>query len=200
MISPNSASAAALCSRSPDALLSFTANNVDSVLECSKQRSFMHHSLPNLQNFVRDVCQRNHVAPCVLVVALIYLDRLKRNLSNMPGRAKGKFDTPYKIFLAAILVASKYTEDNNLRNSTICAVSGNLFTVKEINEMERSFLGLIKYELWVNMEEVRQFVEKYGSELELELESDDGSDTDSEADLERELTFERLSLQDKPLH
>jgi hypothetical protein len=125
-------------------------------------------------------------------VALIYLERLK---SSLPVQARGgscdnaakanqsyqcipflisiqffaDFDTPYKIFLAAVVIASKYTEDYSLQATVIRATIAPVFSAREMNEMERSFLGLIKFDLHVDLAQVERFVEQHGAQLELEL-------------------------------
>ncbi|CAG8571808.1 20702_t:CDS:1 [Gigaspora margarita] len=99
-----------------------------------------------------------------MVVGLIYVNRLKKTL---PSTARGDFDTPYKIFLSAILVASKYLSDQSLQNKTIADITDGLYTVKDVNTMERSFLGLLKYDLWVDRNEVEDFLDQHRVELEI---------------------------------
>jgi capsule polysaccharide export protein KpsC/LpsZ len=99
-------------------------------------------------------------------VGLIYVDRLKKNL---PASARGDFDTPYKIFLSAILVASKYLSDHSLQNKTIADITNGLYTNKDVNTMERSFLGLLKYDLWVGSDEFNSFLEEHRIELDIDI-------------------------------
>ncbi|KAF0545096.1 cyclin domain-containing protein [Gigaspora margarita] len=146
-----------------DALMSFTAGSCDSVLQCS-QRSLKNASLPNLLHFIRDITNRSKVSKITMVVGLIYVNRLKKTL---PSTARGDFDTPYKIFLSAILVASKYLSDQSLQNKTIADITDGLYTVKDVNTMERSFLGLLKYDLWVDRNEVEDFLDQHRVELEI---------------------------------
>ncbi|CAB4493934.1 hypothetical protein RhiirA5_273435 [Rhizophagus irregularis] len=148
-----------------DALMSFTAGSCDSVLKCSR-RSIGNASLPNLLQFIRDVTTRSRVSKMTMVVGLIYVDRLKKNL---PSSARGDFDTPYKIFLSAILVASKYLSDHSLQNRTIADITNGLYTNKDVNTMERSFLGLLKYDLWVGSDEFDSFLEEHRIELDIDV-------------------------------
>lgn len=134
------------------------------VLQC-EERSVSQHSMPNLLQFIKEISTKADVSPITLLVGLIYVHRLKKNL---PALARGEFDTPYRIFLAAILVASKYLSDNSLHNKTIAMVTEGLFSLKDVNTMERSFLGLLKYELWVTDQEINEFLEEHRMELELE--------------------------------
>ncbi|GBC03858.1 hypothetical protein RclHR1_05370003 [Rhizophagus clarus] len=157
-----------------DALMTFTAGSCDSVLKCS-QRSINNSSLPNLLHFIKDITTRSKVSKMTMVVGLIYVDRLKKNL---PSSARGDFDTPYKIFLSAILVASKYLSDHSLQNKTIADITNGLYTNKDVNTMERSFLGLLKYDLWVGSDEFNSFLEEHRIELDIDINwtSDEESD------------------------
>ncbi|KAG2183392.1 hypothetical protein INT43_006398 [Umbelopsis isabellina] len=155
-----------LSTKSPEALISYTIQNVGNILECSKQRRSRHEQLPHLAHFVRETYFKCQLSPTVLIVALIYLERLK---TSLPVQARGDFDTPYKIFLAAIVIASKYTEDYSLQATVIRATIAPVFSAREMNEMERSFLGLIKFDLHVDLAQVERFVQQHGAQLELEL-------------------------------
>lgn len=44
-----------------------------------------------------------------------------------------------------------------------------VYTSREVNLMERSFLGLIGYELWVAVEEIKEFLDEYGEKIEMEV-------------------------------
>lgn len=75
-----------LSTKSPEALISFTIENVGSILECSTQRRSRHEQLPHLAHFVRETYFKCQLSPTVLIVALIYLERLK---SCLPVQARG---------------------------------------------------------------------------------------------------------------
>ncbi|CAI2169122.1 2557_t:CDS:2 [Funneliformis geosporum] len=151
-----------------DALMSFTAGSCDSVLQCSK-RSLKNASLPNLLHFIKDITVKSNISKMTMIVGLIYVHRLKKTL---PSKARGDFDTPYKIFLSAILVASKYLSDHSLQNKSIAEITSGLYNVKDVNTMERSFLGLLKYNLWVDSDEVKAFLEEHRVELDMEVDWD----------------------------
>lgn len=52
-----------------------------------------------------------------------------------------EFDTPYKMFIAAVILASKFVEDANTMAHSIYKLVAPLYNARAINEMERSFLG-----------------------------------------------------------
>ena len=115
-------------------------------------------SLPNLLHFIKDVTARSKISKMTMVVGLIYVDRLKKKL---PSTARGDIDTPYKIFLSAILVASKYLSDHSLQNKNIADITNGLYTNRDVNTMERSFLCMLRYDLWVEADEVKAFLEEH---------------------------------------
>nr|CAG8512379.1 7360_t:CDS:2 [Entrophospora candida]CAG8572073.1 12038_t:CDS:2 [Entrophospora candida] len=55
-----------------------------------------------------------------------------------------------RMFLASLIVASKYLQDNNYSNNAWSKISG--LSLKEINSIERRFLQLIVYNLYVSEE------------------------------------------------
>ncbi|KAI8977009.1 cyclin domain-containing protein, partial [Mycotypha africana] len=98
------------------------------------------------------------------VIALIYLGRLKNNL---PERSRGEFDTPYKLFIAAVILASKFIEDSNRISQAVYKFIAPLYDFKIVNEMERSFLGVVKYNLFINLDEVDNFMMDHKNILDL---------------------------------
>ncbi|CAO3611386.1 unnamed protein product [Mucor fragilis] len=152
---------------SPEPLLSYMVSNIDDLVQCSKERRYYQHMLlPDLPTFIKLVYQKCHLTPTVLVIGLIYLERLKKNL---PDQAQGEYDTPYKLFLAAMIVATKYIEDYASHAVSIYRIVAPLYTSRELNEMERSFLGVLKFDLYVDISEMDRFVEEHQESLELEL-------------------------------
>jgi hypothetical protein len=86
---------------SPEPLLSYMVSNIDDLVQCSKERRYYQHLLlPALPTFIKLVYQKCRLTPTVLVIGLIYLQRLKRNL---PEQAQGgEF-----FFLLVVIIDSK---------------------------------------------------------------------------------------------
>ncbi|KAG9072580.1 hypothetical protein KI688_000351 [Linnemannia hyalina] len=104
------------------------------------------------------------VTELALVISLIYVDRLKKVLSTM---ARGDPDTPFKIMLSALLVVKKFLDEDCVGlNRLFSRITNGLYTLKDINTMERSFLGLLKYSLFVTEEDVTQFIQCHQKELQ----------------------------------
>ncbi|KAG0167616.1 hypothetical protein DFQ28_006954 [Apophysomyces sp. BC1034] len=127
--------------------------------------------LPPLNEFIATVFKRSRLPPCVCLVSLIYLQRLK---TSLPRHARGDIDTPYRLFLAAILTASKFLSEtgSSLTSQAIADMVNYVYTPKDVNLMERSFLGLIKYDLFVNVESIKDYLAMYGKMLEMDLVED----------------------------
>ncbi|CAO3591292.1 unnamed protein product [Absidia cylindrospora] len=161
-----------VCSRSPEALLSFTTSTATTLIPCKKKRSIQTKMtsarLPPLNEFIATVFQRSQLPPCVCLVSLIYLQRLKMSL---PRHARGDVDTPYRLFLAAVLTASKFMSETGtcLTSQMITEMTDHVYTPKDVNLMERSFLGLIKYELFVNVQGIKDYLAMHGKILEMDL-------------------------------
>ncbi|RKP39305.1 cyclin domain-containing protein, partial [Dimargaris cristalligena] len=90
------------------------------------------------------------------VTSLIYVERLR---SYLPITARGSSGTPYRIFMGALMLADKFLNDNkSFRTQTIAAATGDLFDVQQINQMEATFMSLVRYKLWINCKDLDDFV------------------------------------------
>ena len=50
--------------------------------------------------------------------------------------------------MAAIIIATKYIEDHNAHALSIYKIVSPIYASKELNEMERSFLSVLKVIFW----------------------------------------------------
>lgn len=137
----------------------------NSLLNCSSINS--SRILPPLNEFIHDFYKQK--IPCaVKLFTLIYLLRLK---SKLPDNARGGYDTPYRLFLAAVLTSSKYLSETGtgLTSMHLSFLTRHLYTPKDINRMERSFLGLLRYDLWVSPDDIQSFIKSYGSLIQIDI-------------------------------
>jgi hypothetical protein len=71
----------------------------------------------------------------------------------MPPSTKGSYYYPY---LTTTAPAVALTTSRQLTN--IC---GGLFSLQEVNQLERAFLRLIGYHCWIDDQEIEQFVKDH---------------------------------------
>ncbi|KAF7340283.1 Cyclin N-terminal domain-containing protein [Mycena venus] len=99
-------------------------------------------------NFVSNVLSRAEVTPATLLVALVYIARSRRHLSIALEQWALE-----RVFLGALIVASKYTQDSTLRNVHWALVTG-VFGKGDIGRIEREFLEVLDWELSVTEADV----------------------------------------------
>ncbi|RUO96075.1 hypothetical protein BC936DRAFT_142668 [Jimgerdemannia flammicorona] len=123
--------------------------------------------LVSLRVFIQEVLRRSRTTYSTLQTALFYLFRVKNAIvTRLRERAARELETGptpkiagqcneddligcgRRMFLAALMVASKYLQDKNYRNRAWAKISG--LSVHEINATEIAFLKLIDYNLFVS--------------------------------------------------
>lgn len=104
-------------------------------------------------NYASTVSEKACISPCSVVLAVIYMDRLKR---KNPDYLRSV--SPCDLFLVSMLVASKYLFDDGEEEEVFndeWANSASL-SVKELNKREREFLAAIDWRLYVTPDEFFQ--------------------------------------------
>ncbi|XP_077234363.1 cyclin-U2-1-like [Tasmannia lanceolata] len=112
-----------------------------------------------IQSFLERIFRYTHVAPPVFVVAYIYIDRL----CHFHSEFRISSSNVHRLLITTIMVASKFVEDLNYRNSYFAKVGG-LMTM-EMNKLEVDFLFLMGFKLHVNV----SVFESYCNHLEREV-------------------------------
>ncbi|XP_074263165.1 cyclin-U2-1 [Silene latifolia] len=127
----------------------------------AKTRVFDAYEAPDMtiQSFLERIFRYTKAGPSVYVVAYVYIDRL---CQNYPG-FKISPSNVHRLLITTIMVASKYVEDMNYRNSYFARVGG--LTTQEMNKLEVDFLFLMGFKLHVNV----SVFESYCSHLEREV-------------------------------
>ncbi|KAJ1980485.1 hypothetical protein H4R35_001105 [Dimargaris xerosporica] len=113
-------------------------------------------ALPPLADFMQAVYERLHPSHLTVVASLIYVERFRR---RMPETARGTAATPYCIFLAALMVADKFLNDNKtFRTKAIADATDGLFTVHQVNRMEATFMVHLRYRLLITAADINAFI------------------------------------------
>ncbi|KAJ7268081.1 hypothetical protein B0H12DRAFT_1002616, partial [Mycena haematopus] len=94
--------------------------------------------------FATTVLSRAEVSPATLLVALVYVFRARPHLSIALEQYALE-----RVFLGALIVASKYTNDSTLKNIHWALCTG-LFGKRDIGRIEREFLDVLDWELGVS--------------------------------------------------
>ncbi|KAI3991926.1 hypothetical protein MKX01_012871 [Papaver californicum] len=113
----------------------------------------------SIQSFLERIFRYTRIAPSIYVVAYIYIDRF----CQIHKEFRITNTNVHKFLITTIMVASKFVEDMNYRNSYFAKVGG--ITTKEMNKLEVEFLFLMGFKLHVN---VRVF-DSYCCHLEREV-------------------------------
>ncbi|KAJ1920068.1 PHO85 cyclin-1 [Mycoemilia scoparia] len=114
---------------------------------------------PDLATFVSRFLADNRIPVMVLAHTLIYLDRFSKRLTK---RSTACQSAPHLTFLAAILVATKYCDDLCMMTSRdISRQFNGLFSIQDVSRIERSFMSIIKYKLYVEPKELDPILRKH---------------------------------------
>ncbi|KAJ1865145.1 PHO85 cyclin-1 [Coemansia sp. RSA 2703] len=109
-------------------------------------------SVPPLDTFITNLVLRSRVQAGTLICTLVYLHRLRKRL---PKEARGMECTCHRIFLATLIVAGKYLNDASPKNKYWARYS-TVFTVAEVNLMEKQLLFLLDFDLRIDNEDLNE--------------------------------------------
>ena len=122
--------------------------------------------LPLLRTFLTKLIRYTNVYTGTLLATLVYLNKLKNKL---PKNAQGLPCTRHRILLSCLILASKNLNDSSPKNIHWAKYTDGLFSVKDINLMERQLLFLLDWDLTVTNEDVIIHLGKCLDPIEQEL-------------------------------
>ncbi|KAJ7739561.1 hypothetical protein B0H16DRAFT_1891014 [Mycena metata] len=131
---------------------------IDYVVECvadtvdyamgrthARSRSPYTHKFATL---VQNVLSRAEVTPATVLTTLVYVARARPHLSVALEEWALE-----RVFLGALIIASKYTNDSTLKNIHWALCTG-VFGKRDIGRIEREFLDVLDWELGVNEDDL----------------------------------------------
>ncbi|KAF9451509.1 hypothetical protein P691DRAFT_663084, partial [Macrolepiota fuliginosa MF-IS2] len=121
----------------------------------------MHGKLPY---FIAYALHRTKLHPAVTFAALVLLQRLKARFPTARG------SSGHRLFISAFMIASKVICDDTYSNKSWAIVAQGMFSLREVNQMEREMCGYLDWEITVDNEVLMNF--------ELALKQDFGVDRD----------------------
>jgi hypothetical protein len=101
-----------------------------------------------LRTFIQEVLKRSRTTYSTLQTALFYLFRARPTILNQLSANNAYISCGRRMFLASLVVASKFVQDKTYRNSAWAKIAG--LPVSEINTSERYFLGMLNYRLYID--------------------------------------------------
>jgi hypothetical protein len=115
--------------------------------------------LPDLIPFISLITEKCSIQPVNLVMALIYVQRFRKTL---PAAYQAEAEAAHRIFAASLLVASKYIEDKCLSTKQVVRATGDVWSIKEMTQMELAFLRFLQWDLYVSPREMELFIKDLG--------------------------------------
>ncbi|XP_004229782.1 cyclin-U2-1 [Solanum lycopersicum] len=126
-----------------------------------RTRVFDCHETPDMtiQSYLERIFRYTRAGPSVYVVAYVYIDRFCQLYPHFRISPRNV----HRLLITTIMVASKYVEDMNYRNSYFARVGG--LTTNEMNKLEMEFVFMMGFKFHVNV----SVFESYCCHLEREV-------------------------------
>lgn len=107
--------------------------------------------LPSLRTFITKLVRYTNVYTPTLLATVCYLKKLQRIL---PKDAKGLPSTIHRLFLACLIISAKNHNDSSPLNKHWAKYTDGLFSLEDINLMERQLLQLLNWDLRLSDEDL----------------------------------------------
>ncbi|KAJ1734075.1 hypothetical protein LPJ61_001255 [Coemansia biformis] len=111
-----------------------------------------HESLRQFQVFCQELLCSTQIAVPIVMLALLYVNSFRRRFPLLHGGSGSE----YRMFVVALMLASKFLEDNTFTTKTWSEVSR--LPAGELVIMQREFLNALEHRLHVSVNDYRTWV------------------------------------------
>lgn len=126
--------------------------------------------VPSLHSFISYALQRTQLHHDVGIAALMLLQKLKIRFPSARG------SNGHRLFLSAYMIACKVVCDDTYSNKSWAIVGQGLFSLREVNQMEREMCSYLDWQLNIEEETLASFREDVCQEFLESTNHDDASD------------------------
>ncbi|KAF5360311.1 hypothetical protein D9758_009129 [Tetrapyrgos nigripes] len=116
------------------------ARFVTRLFGCPETPASVTHSQTKLPIFIAYALHRTKLHSSVVFASLVLLQRLKARFPTTRGHSG------HRLFLTAFMIASKVICDDTYSNKSWSVVSQGMFTLRELNQMEREMCNYLQWE------------------------------------------------------
>jgi hypothetical protein len=121
-----------------------SARFITHLFACPEYPPQSTQSQAKLRHFIAYALYRTKLHPSVTFAALVLLQRLKARFPAARG------SSGHRLFISAFMIASKVIYDDIYSNKSWSVVAQGMFSLREINQMEREMCSYLEWELTVN--------------------------------------------------
>lgn len=121
-----------------------SARFITHLFACPELPPAATHSHARLPYFIAYALHRTKLHPCVTIAALVLLQRLKARFPTARG------SSGHRLFISAFMIASKVICDDTYSNKSWSIVAQGMFSLREVNQMEREMCNYLEWELTVD--------------------------------------------------
>jgi len=131
-----------------------SARFITHLFTCPELPPASTHSQSRLPFFIAYALHRTKLHQSVTYAALVLLQRLKARFPTARG------SSGHRLFISAFMIASKVICDDTYSNKSWSIVAQGMFSLREINQMEREMCGYLEWELTVDNAILTHFEKK----------------------------------------
>ncbi|KAF5317024.1 hypothetical protein D9611_004005 [Ephemerocybe angulata] len=120
------------------------ARFITHLFACPEYPPATTHSQAKLPHFIAYALHRTKLHPSVTFASLVLLQRLKARFPTARG------SSGHRLFISAFMIASKVICDDTYSNKSWGIVAQGMFSLREVNQMEREMCNYLDWELTVD--------------------------------------------------